>query len=177
MCGASPSTGVGTWWMSNGRAVDLTPSEFDLLAALMSAPGRVFSRLELLDRVQGTAYEGYERTIDVHVKNLRGKIEPDSAQAHLRRDGLRSGLSFCPGDHQVRSLGIKLVLAFLIVSLTGHRFDGLCWHGRRRPTNSATSSSAKIARSLSASSVTTTLRPPAGKASIAMCLDAAAAIR
>ena len=45
----------------------------------MSAPGRVFSRLELLDRVQGTAYEGYERTIDVHVKNLRTKIEPDSS--------------------------------------------------------------------------------------------------
>lgn len=62
-----------------GRTVDLTPSEFDLLAALMSAPGRVFSRLELLDRVQGTAYEGYERTIDVHVKNLRAKIEPDSS--------------------------------------------------------------------------------------------------
>ncbi len=63
-----------------GRGVDLTPSEFDLLAALMSAPGRVFSRLELLDRVQGTAYEGYERTIDVHVKNLRGKIEADSTK-------------------------------------------------------------------------------------------------
>ncbi len=59
------------------RAVDLTPSEFDLLAALMSRPGRVFSRLELLERVQGTLYEGYERTIDVHVKNLRSKIEPD----------------------------------------------------------------------------------------------------
>jgi DNA-binding response OmpR family regulator len=58
--------------------VDLTPSEFDLLATLMSAPGRTFSRLDLLDRIQGTAYEGYERTIDVHIKNLRGKIEPDS---------------------------------------------------------------------------------------------------
>ena len=57
--------------------VDLTPSEFDLLSALMSAPGRVFTRLELLDRVQGTSYEGYERTIDVHVRNLRTKIEPD----------------------------------------------------------------------------------------------------
>lgn len=59
------------------QTVDLTPSEFDLLAALMSAPGRVFSRLELLDRLQGDAYEGYERTIDVHVRNLRTKIEPD----------------------------------------------------------------------------------------------------
>jgi len=60
------------------RSVDLTPSEFDLLAALMSGPGRVFSRLDLLDVVQGVRYEGYERTIDTHIKNLRAKIEPDS---------------------------------------------------------------------------------------------------
>lgn len=59
------------------RFIDLTPSEFDLLAALMSSPGHVFTRLDLLDRLQGTAFEGYERTIDVHIKNLRGKIEPD----------------------------------------------------------------------------------------------------
>ncbi len=61
----------------SGRYVDLTPSEFDLLATLMSTPGRAYSRMELLDRIQGTAFEGYERTIDVHVKNLRTKIEPD----------------------------------------------------------------------------------------------------
>ena len=59
------------------RSVDLTPSEFDLLAALMAAPGRVFSRLDLLDVIQGVRYEGYERTIDTHVKNLRAKIEAD----------------------------------------------------------------------------------------------------
>ena len=61
-----------------GRMIDLTPSEFDLLAALLSVPGKAFSRLELLEHVQGIRYEGYERTIDVHVKNLRAKIEPDS---------------------------------------------------------------------------------------------------
>ncbi len=60
-----------------GRTVDLTPSEFDLLAALMFTPGRACSRMDLLDRLQGAAYEGYERTIDVHIKNLRAKIEPD----------------------------------------------------------------------------------------------------
>jgi DNA-binding response OmpR family regulator len=60
-----------------GQTVDLTPSEFELLATLMAAPGRVFSRLEILDRLQGAAYEGYERTIDVHIRNLRTKIEPD----------------------------------------------------------------------------------------------------
>ena len=59
------------------RSVDLTPSEFDLLAALMGAPGRVFSRLDLLDVIQGVRYEGYERTIDTHIKNLRSKIEED----------------------------------------------------------------------------------------------------
>lgn len=58
--------------------IDLTRSELELLAALMSAPGQIFSRLDLLDRMAGDAYEGYERTIDVHVRNLRAKIEPDA---------------------------------------------------------------------------------------------------
>ena len=67
-----------------GRPVDLTPSEFELLAALLSAPGRVFSRLDLLDRVQGTAYEGYQRTIDYHVKNLRAKLgDPPHAPRYI----------------------------------------------------------------------------------------------
>jgi len=57
--------------------VDLTPSEFDLLATLMSTPGRAYSRMDLLDLLQGNAFEGYERTIDVHVRNLRSKIEVD----------------------------------------------------------------------------------------------------
>jgi two-component system alkaline phosphatase synthesis response regulator PhoP len=57
--------------------VDLTPSEFDLLAVFISAPGRAFSRSDLLNHLQGAAFEGYERTIDVHVRNLRAKIEPD----------------------------------------------------------------------------------------------------
>jgi len=61
----------------DGNPIDLTPSEFDLLAALMGVPGRVFSRLELLEKLQGVAYDGYERTIDVHVRNLRAKIEAD----------------------------------------------------------------------------------------------------
>ncbi len=63
-----------------GQLVHLTPSEFDLLAILMSAPGRAFSRLALLERLQGSALEGTEKTINVHVRNLRTKIEPDPAQ-------------------------------------------------------------------------------------------------
>ena len=63
-----------------GEFVELTPMEFELLAALMRSPGRAFSRLELLERSQGYAYDGYERTVDVHIKNLRKKIEPDTTQ-------------------------------------------------------------------------------------------------
>lgn len=62
--------------------VDLTPSEFDILTALLSAPGRVYSRLDLLDIIQGVRYEGYERTIDTHIKNLRGKIEAQPRNPH-----------------------------------------------------------------------------------------------
>ena len=64
------------------QEVNLTPSEFDLLAILMAAPGRVFSRLELLERVQGTTFEGVARTIDVHIRNLRTKIEADPSHPH-----------------------------------------------------------------------------------------------
>jgi DNA-binding response OmpR family regulator len=62
-----------------GRPVELTPFEFDLLATLMAVPGRAYSRLDLLRQLQGTAYEGYERNIDVHIRHLRMKIEADAA--------------------------------------------------------------------------------------------------
>jgi DNA-binding response OmpR family regulator len=78
--------------------LELTPSEFDLLAALMAAPGRVFSRLELLERMQGDAYEGYERTIDVHIRNLRTKIEPDPAQPRYIETVYGSGYRFAAQD-------------------------------------------------------------------------------
>jgi DNA-binding response OmpR family regulator len=61
-----------------GKPIRLTPTEFAILEALASQPGRVLSRLQLLDRIQGQAFEGYERSVDSHVKNLRQKIEPDS---------------------------------------------------------------------------------------------------
>lgn len=60
-----------------GRPIELTPTEFDLLGALMQEPGRAFTRMQLLDRVQGEAFEGYERTVDAHIKNLRQKIGDD----------------------------------------------------------------------------------------------------
>ena len=61
----------------NNRTVELTPTEFELLRTMAENPNRVFSRMQLLDSVQGYSYEGYERTIDSHIKNLRKKIEPD----------------------------------------------------------------------------------------------------
>ena len=63
-----------------GTEVDLTPSEFELLETFMLSPGRAFSRLDLLESVSGDAYEGYERTINVHVRNLRTKIEPEPSK-------------------------------------------------------------------------------------------------
>jgi two-component system OmpR family response regulator len=61
----------------SGEAVELTSTEFDLLKTMAQHPGRVYSRMKLLDEIQGDSYEGYERTIDSHIKNLRKKIEPD----------------------------------------------------------------------------------------------------
>jgi DNA-binding response OmpR family regulator len=60
-----------------GEAVELTPTEWGVLLALVGAPGRVYSRYELINRVRGYEFEGYERTIDSHVKNLRRKVERD----------------------------------------------------------------------------------------------------
>jgi len=61
----------------DGREVDLTPTEWGLLVALAATPGRVYTRLELINRVRGYEFEGYERSVDSHVKNLRRKIEPE----------------------------------------------------------------------------------------------------
>jgi DNA-binding response OmpR family regulator len=61
----------------NGKSLDLTPTEFNLLAALASQPGRAFTRMQLLEAAQGSSFEGYERTVDAHIKNLRAKIETD----------------------------------------------------------------------------------------------------
>jgi two-component system, OmpR family, alkaline phosphatase synthesis response regulator PhoP len=63
--------------MVSGHPVDLTPSEFELLATLARQPGRIFTRAQLLDAIHGVAFESYERAIDAHVKNIRRKIEPN----------------------------------------------------------------------------------------------------
>jgi len=59
------------------RRIELTPTEFELLATLVRQPGRVFTRAQLLDAVRGVAFESYERAIDAHIKNIRRKLEPN----------------------------------------------------------------------------------------------------
>ena len=61
----------------DGRPIPLTTFQFDLLRVLVQEPGRVFSRKELLEATSGSVYEGYERTMDVHVKNIRKVLEVD----------------------------------------------------------------------------------------------------
>jgi len=77
---------------SDGVAVDLTPNEYKLLTTLARYPGRAYSRFELIERVQGCDFDGDERTIDVHVKNLRKKIEPDAG--HPRYVETVSGIGY-----------------------------------------------------------------------------------
>ena len=80
-----------------GAAVELTPTEFDLLYLLMNDAGRPFTRMELLEKLQGDAYEGYERTIDVHVKNLRRKLGDASRNPRFLLTILNYGYKFA--DH------------------------------------------------------------------------------
>ena len=62
----------------NNQDINLTPKEFDLLYQLASSPGRVFTREQLIEAVMGIDFDGFDRTIDVHIKNLRKKIEEDT---------------------------------------------------------------------------------------------------
>jgi DNA-binding response OmpR family regulator len=74
-----------------GGAVELTPTEWGLLVALATVPGRVYSRFELINRVRGYEFEGYERTVDSHVKNLRRKIEADPGSPRIVQTVLGGG--------------------------------------------------------------------------------------
>lgn len=84
-----------------GKNIRLTPTEFDLLAALMSSPGRVFSRADLLEHLQGNAWDGAERTINVHITNLRSKIETDSANPQYIETVFGVGYRFLP-QHPIK---------------------------------------------------------------------------
>lgn len=66
----------------NDGVIEVTPTEFKLLETMAESPRRVFTRLQLVERIQGYSFEGYERTIDAHIKNLRQKIEDDPKDPH-----------------------------------------------------------------------------------------------
>lgn len=74
-----------------GTNAELTPTEWGILVALATVPGRVYSRFELINRVRGYEFEGYERTIDSHVKNLRRKIETDPGNPQIIQTVLGGG--------------------------------------------------------------------------------------
>jgi DNA-binding response OmpR family regulator len=74
-----------------GAVVSLTPTEWGVLVALATVPGRVYSRFELINRVRGYEFEGYERTVDSHVKNLRRKVEDDPANPRVVQTVLGGG--------------------------------------------------------------------------------------
>ncbi|HEY7624167.1 MAG TPA: response regulator transcription factor [Candidatus Limnocylindria bacterium] len=80
------------------RPVELTPTEFGLLATMAREPGRVFTRSQLLDAVHGVAFESYERAIDAHVKNIRHKIEPDPAKPRYLLTVYGVGYRFAEAD-------------------------------------------------------------------------------
>jgi two-component system alkaline phosphatase synthesis response regulator PhoP len=80
---------------ADGRTVDLTPTEFQLLVTLARQPGRIFTRSQLLDAIHGLAFESYERAIDAHVKNLRRKLEPDPTRPRYVLTVYGVGYRFC----------------------------------------------------------------------------------
>ena len=79
------------------QVLDLTPNEFGLLKIMMSRPNRVFTRSELINRVQGYDFEGYDRTVDTHIKNLRKKIEVDPSKPEFILTIPRRGYTIASG--------------------------------------------------------------------------------
>jgi len=81
-----------------GRPLNLTPIEFKLLGALVKEPGRVFSREQLIERALGYDFEGFDRTIDVHILNLRRKLEPDPSHPRYIKTVYGVGYNFLEGE-------------------------------------------------------------------------------
>jgi two-component system alkaline phosphatase synthesis response regulator PhoP len=82
-----------------GKAIELTPTEFEILVTLAKQPKRVFSRLQIMQQAQGDAYEGYERTIDAHIKNLRFKLEPNPKKPVYIQTVFGLGYKYEAGDN------------------------------------------------------------------------------
>ena len=90
----SPLTFAGGTPRRGGESCHLTPTEWRLLEVLASHPGQVFTRLQLIDRIYGYAFEGFERTVDAHVKNLRQKVEPNPREPQFILTAYGAGYKF-----------------------------------------------------------------------------------
>src|SRR6202022_4543625 len=97
------------------RRGGLTPTEFQLLAAMARQPGRVFSRAQLLNAVHGVAFESYERAIDAHIKNLRRKVEPDPHNPRHLLTVFGVGYRFADAGRRARRAGAAAAGARLAV--------------------------------------------------------------
>lgn len=84
----------------SGKPLGLTRAEFRLLGVLALQPGRVFSRDQLIDKALGEDFDGYERTIDAHIRNLRRKLEPDPAHPRFVKTVYGAGYVFSEGDYE-----------------------------------------------------------------------------
>lgn len=82
----------------SGKSINLTPVEFKLLGVLIREPARVFSRAQLIEKVLGFDFEGFDRTIDVHILNLRRKLEPDTIHPHYIKTVYGAGYKFTGGN-------------------------------------------------------------------------------
>jgi len=81
------------------RTIELTPTEFEILLTLARQPKRVFSRLQIMEQAQGDSFEGYERTIDAHIKNIRLKLEPNPRKPVYIQTVFGLGYKLEPGHH------------------------------------------------------------------------------
>ncbi len=81
-----------------GRRLNLTPTEFKLLGVLANEPGRVFNRAQLIEKALGYDFEGFDRTIDVHILNLRRKLEPDPTRPSYIETVYGAGYKFLRGE-------------------------------------------------------------------------------
>ncbi len=99
VCGRLMIDAGGHSAILGGTPLDLTPTEFKILALLAASPGQVFSRLQIVEQVQGYAFEGYERTVDAHVKNLRRKLGDSSKDPAIIRTVYGVGYKFAGDGH------------------------------------------------------------------------------
>jgi DNA-binding response OmpR family regulator len=81
------------------KMIDLTPTEFEILVTLAKQPKRVFSRMQLLESALGESFEGYDRTVDTHIKNIRMKLEPDPKKPEYIHTVFGMGYKFEAVDH------------------------------------------------------------------------------